>query len=141
MPFNDECEHSAKRIANQPALQGVQGPDWQSSCPSVLTRLIKGREVRLDTIERKVNTMKNTPIDTIRASRIKAVIWANDSENGTFYSVNFARTYRDGEVLKDADSFSGSELLVVAHLAQQAFDRITALNAQNKAQNTAQQAA
>ena len=44
----------------------------------------------------------NKPIETIRHGSIKAAIWANKSdkaENGEFYTVTFARVYRDGDAL------------------------------------------
>ncbi len=54
---------------------------------------------------------------------MKAAIWKNDSENGPFHSVTFGRTFTDnktGEV-SDSDSFSGSQLLRLARLADKAY--------------------
>ena len=45
--------------------------------------------------------MSNTtpkPVNTLRDSGgLKATIWKNDSKNGTFYSVEFSRTYKQGD--------------------------------------------
>lgn len=72
---------------------------------------------------------KNRPIENIRDGAIKAAIWKNESDNGTFFSVTFERTYTDaktGEV-KSTNSFSGSELLRVARLAGKVYDRTSKL--------------
>jgi hypothetical protein len=63
------------------------------------------------------------PVKTLRDADIKAAIWKNESENGHFPSVTFGRTFTDdktGEV-KNSDSFSGSQLLRLARLADQAY--------------------
>ena len=72
-----------------------------------------------------MTTEKNKPIDRLRDGALKATIWANESQKGTFYSVEFTRTYKsdaDGQY-HDSKSFSGSELLRLAHLATKAYDR------------------
>lgn len=73
------------------------------------------------------NSAKNKPIDVIRDGSLKATIWENDCENGVIYSTTLARTYHanDGS-LKDAHSFSGSELLRIAELARQAYATVNA---------------
>lgn len=65
---------------------------------------------------------KRRPVQTLRDGAIKAAIWKNESENGVFFNVTFARTYKtaNGD-LQDADSFSGSQLLRLARLADQAY--------------------
>ena len=70
----------------------------------------------------------NKPIDTLRDGSLKATLWKNSSENGTFYSVNLARTYKDeAGNYQDSDSFSGSDLLRIARLAGKAYDRASEL--------------
>ena len=70
----------------------------------------------------------NKPIDTLRDGSLKATLWKNSSENGAFYSVNLARTYKDeADNYQDTDSFSGSDLLRIARLAGKAYDRANAL--------------
>jgi hypothetical protein len=64
------------------------------------------------------------PVETLRDGNIKAAIWRNESEKGAFFSVTFARTYKDDAgAFHDTDSYSGSELLRLAHLAKKAYDR------------------
>ncbi|MEQ9642041.1 MAG: hypothetical protein RIM84_18605 [Alphaproteobacteria bacterium] len=71
---------------------------------------------------------KTRPVETLRDGAIKAAIWKNESENGAFFAVTFARTYKDGEGnLHDTDSFSGSQLLRLARLADKAYDRTSKL--------------
>lgn len=74
------------------------------------------------------STNTNTPEATIRDGALKATIWANLGEKGTFYSVEFSRTYQteDGKY-HDSRSFSGSEPLQLARLATLAYDRIADL--------------
>ena len=72
-------------------------------------------------------TQKNQPI-TLRDGSLKATIWTNDGQKGTFYSVDFSRTYKDEQDgYRDSKSFSGSELLRIAHLASKAYDRVQEL--------------
>jgi hypothetical protein len=67
---------------------------------------------------------KTRPVETLRDGEIKAAIWKNESENGAFHSVTFARTFTDNKgEYQDADSFSGSQLLRLARLAEKAYDR------------------
>jgi len=73
------------------------------------------------------------PINTIRDGALKATIWKNDSEKGSFYSVDISRTYKQDDVYKDSHSFSGTELLRVARLANIAYDEIAVLRANDAA--------
>jgi len=74
------------------------------------------------------NQAKQRPIETLRDGQLKAAIWQNEGENGVFYNVTLARTYRtpDGD-LRDTDGFSGSQLLRLARLADQAYGQIAEL--------------
>lgn len=72
--------------------------------------------------------MANQPTDTLRDGSLKATIWKNEGEKGAFFSVNLSRTYKDDAGnYHDSDSFSGSELLRIAHLASRAYDRVAQL--------------
>ena len=65
---------------------------------------------------------KTRPVETLRDGAMKAAIWKNDSQNGAFYNVTFTRTYKnDKDELHDTDSFSGSQLLQLARLADKAY--------------------
>lgn len=71
---------------------------------------------------------KQRPVETLRDGAIKAAIWRNESEKGAFFAVTFSRTYRNGDGnLKDTDSFSGTQLLQLARLADKAYDRAAKL--------------
>ncbi len=62
--------------------------------------------------------MANQPTETLRDGSLKATIWKNEGEKGAFFSVTLTRTYKDDAGnYHDSDSFSGSELLRIAHLA------------------------
>jgi hypothetical protein len=65
------------------------------------------------------------PAQTLRDGALFAKIWRNSSEKGTFYSVQLGRTYSDDQGnLHDSGSFSNSELLRIARLAQIAYDEV-----------------
>lgn len=69
-----------------------------------------------------------TPIDKIRDGRIEAAIWEHHGKNGTFYSTTFSRTYSDEQDNpKSAHSYSGTDLLKLAQLAERAYVREQAL--------------
>jgi hypothetical protein len=63
------------------------------------------------------------PVETLRDGSFKAAIWSNESENGPFHAVTFARTYKDSKgKLQDTNSFSGTQLLRLSRLAGKAYD-------------------
>ena len=56
----------------------------------------------------------------------------NLGEKGNFYSVDFSRTYQDEQGnYHDSHSFSGSELLRIARLANLAYDEIATRRAED----------
>ena len=63
----------------------------------------------------------NKPACTIRDSNLKGVLWANDSKNGTYISVTFAKTYDDDGTPKDTNSFTGTDLLRLSEIAREAY--------------------
>ncbi len=77
--------------------------------------------------------MATLPIETLRDGRLKATIWKNHGDKGNFYTVTFSRSYKDeDDNWKDSDSFSGSELLRIAHLSTRAYDRSSELRIADK---------
>ncbi len=75
-----------------------------------------------------MTTTNNRPTDTLRDGALKATIWENTTEKGSFFSVEFTRTYKDAkDNFRDGRSFSGSELLRLANLASKAYDRTAEL--------------
>ena len=70
-------------------------------------------------------TENKNPVAQIRLSKVKAAIWKNQTENGTFYNVTFSRLYRAEEkkeqpTWKDSTSFGRDDLLLLAKVADQA---------------------
>ena len=63
---------------------------------------------------------KQRPAHEIRLGRIKATIWANQGDNGTWYNVTLSRNYKDGDEWKSSASFGRDELLTVAKAADMA---------------------
>lgn len=60
------------------------------------------------------------PVQTYRYGKIKAAIWANETEHGTMYKVTFLRLYKDGDQWKNATSFGRDDLPLIAKLAHKA---------------------
>lgn len=70
-------------------------------------------------------TTSTKPLNTLRDGSLKATIWKNTGESGNFCSVQLTRTWKDEQgKYHDSDSFSGSELLRIARLANLAYDEI-----------------
>ncbi len=66
----------------------------------------------------------NKPIHSLKDGLIAASIWKNEADGKTRYSVTFARSFLKDEEWQTSYSFSGSELLRLARLSEQAFDWI-----------------
>ena len=60
---------------------------------------------------------KQKPVHEVRLGRIKAAIWANDTDNGTRHNVTITRLYKDGDDWKTSTSFGREELPLVAKVA------------------------
>lgn len=60
---------------------------------------------------------KQKPVHEVRMGRIKAAIWANESENGIRHNVTITRLYKDGDEWKTSTSFGREELPLVAKVA------------------------
>jgi hypothetical protein len=57
---------------------------------------------------------KQKPAHEIRLDRVKATIWANETENGTRHNVTVSRIYKDGDEWKQTTSFGRDDLPLVA---------------------------
>ena len=66
------------------------------------------------------NDAKQKPVHEIRMGRIKAAIWANETDNGTRHNVTITRLYKDGDEWKTSTSFGREELPLVAKVADMA---------------------
>lgn len=62
---------------------------------------------------------KKRPVEEIRIGRVRAAIWENETENGTFYNVTLSRLYKDGNEWKDSSSFGRDDLPLVAKVCDQ----------------------
>jgi hypothetical protein len=62
---------------------------------------------------------------TIRDKELKANIWENENERGTYHSVTFAKTITgdDGKP-RDVQSFSHNDLLRIAELGRETYGKI-----------------
>ena len=60
---------------------------------------------------------KQKPAHEIRLGRVKATIWANETENGTRHNVTVSRLYKDGDEWKQTASFGRDDLPLVAKVA------------------------
>lgn len=69
----------------------------------------------------KTNTApKVKPVHDVRMGRIKAAIWANETDNGVRHNVTISRLYKDGNNWKDSTSFGREDLPLVAKVADMA---------------------
>ena len=71
---------------------------------------------------------QSKPAATLRYGSISAAIWQNQGDKGSFYSVTFQRSYKEGESFKNVQSFGREDLLLVAKLADLAHTKIHELD-------------
>ena len=65
---------------------------------------------------------KKKPLHVVRFGNIRAAIWSNrNGKDEEWYSVTIMRRYRDGEVWKNATSFSHEDLPVVRNVPDVAY--------------------
>ncbi len=65
---------------------------------------------------------KQKPAHEIRLGRIRATIWANNSDNrNVWFNVSLTRLYKDGEQWKDSSTFRRDDLPVVAKVVDMAY--------------------
>ena len=64
------------------------------------------------------------PVEVLRDGFLKATIWKNEGENGTYFSTTLAKTYEKDGQPHDGHSFTGADLLRISELARQAYARI-----------------
>jgi hypothetical protein len=63
----------------------------------------------------------NRPVHEIRYGNIKAVIWKNQTANGSMHNVTVARIYKDGDDWKESSGFGRDDLLILAAALNEAF--------------------
>ncbi len=68
------------------------------------------------------------PEETLRDGNLKATLWRNEGENGPYFNVTIAKTYKDNHgKYQDTNSFSGTDLLRVSEISRQAYTRSSEL--------------
>lgn len=60
---------------------------------------------------------KQQPVHEIRLGAVKAVIWENETDNGTRHNVQIARLYKDGDEWRQTTSFGRDDLPLVAKVS------------------------
>ena len=64
------------------------------------------------------------PASVLKDGNLKASIWENVGQKGTYYTTTFAKVYKDNDGnLRDTNVFNNSDLLKVSELARQAYGR------------------
>jgi hypothetical protein len=64
---------------------------------------------------------KNRPVHEVRLGRIKAAVWANQTEAGVRHNVTVSRVYRDGDGdWQTSDSFGRDDLPLLAKVVDRA---------------------
>lgn len=76
----------------------------------------------------KKQTSKIQPAEQVRIGSVKAAIWRNETEKGTFFNVTFERLYKIEEgQWQSANSFGRDDLLLLAKVANATHTRILEL--------------
>ena len=83
------------------------------------------------------NDAKTKPDHEVRLGRIKAAIWANETDNGVRHNVTITRLYKDGDEWKTSTSFGREELPLVAKVADLAHTWIYQHGQENNANGEA----
>jgi hypothetical protein len=68
--------------------------------------------------------LSNNPAFTARRGRLKLTIWANETEQGTRFSSEIARSWKEGEEYRSTTRLDERDLLHAARLALLADDWI-----------------
>ena len=64
----------------------------------------------------------NRPAFTTRRGRLTLTVWANETEQGTRFSSEISRTWKDGEEYRTTTRLDERDLLSASRLAQLADD-------------------
>ena len=67
---------------------------------------------------------KVKPVKELRMGRIKAAIWANDTESGVRHNVTFTRLFKTEDGWEYSASFGRDDLPLLVKVADQAHDWI-----------------
>lgn len=62
----------------------------------------------------------NAPVYEVKIGRVRGTVWANESENGTWYAVAFSKLYKDrDDKWQDSVYFSKEDLPLLIKAADQ----------------------
>ena len=78
---------------------------------------------------------KEKPVHEFRLGRIRAAIWANNTEHGIRHNVTVSRLYKDGDQWANTSSFGRDDLPLVMKVCDQAHSWIFE-NAQSQVENS-----
>jgi len=96
------------------------------------------REPRMTTATDKTTEPKSLPVDTWRVGFLSAAIWQREAKDSAYYSVSFERSYKDAQGnWQTTSNLDYEDLMNVSKMAEQAFDKITALRAKSRPANAA----
>lgn len=74
------------------------------------------------------------PASKVTLYPVTAAIWRNEGAKGAFYSATFERSYKNKEgKYESSSSFNGSDLLILAKVADMAHTEIEKLRSNDKA--------
>ena len=75
--------------------------------------------------EKQKTEEKTKPVHNIRAGSVKASIWENKTDKGSFFSVSIQRSYKDADgQWQNSDSYPLNDLQKLALVAQKSFEWI-----------------
>jgi len=60
------------------------------------------------------------PVHEIRLGRIKAAIWTNETDQGTWHNVTVSRLYKEGDNWKRSSTFGRDDIPLVIKVLDQA---------------------
>jgi hypothetical protein len=86
--------------------------------PGVLRLVLLQSRKEGITVPKERTKAKAKPVHEVRLGRIKAAIWANQTDNGTRHNVTFSRLYKpEGGDWQDSSSFGRDDLPLLAKVA------------------------
>ncbi len=69
-----------------------------------------------ESASRPAERAANAPVFSCRHRALKAAVWRNETDNGTFFNVTVSRAYKEGEQWHESSSFGYDDVLIVAEL-------------------------
>ncbi len=69
--------------------------------------------------QQRSNGQANKPFYVVRRGLLKVVVWENQTTNGSMFSTQVVRSYRDGEDWKETHSLNREDLLHASKMLDQ----------------------